>query len=53
MAGSSSQSRSLSHGLQIPDALIGATALEHQLTLLTKNTRHLQVIPRLVVHRPY
>jgi predicted nucleic acid-binding protein len=44
---------SLSHGLQIPDALIGATALEHQLTLFTKNTRHFQMIPRLVVHRPY
>lgn len=43
----------LSHGLLIPDALIAATALEHGLTLYTKNTRHFQMIPALTVVRPY
>ena len=47
------ESYSLSHGLQIPDALIAATALEHHLTLYTKNVRHFQMIPGLTVHRPY
>ena len=47
------ESFSLSHGLQIPDALIAATALEHRLTLYTKNRRHFQMIPGLTVHRPY
>lgn len=43
----------LSHGLMIPDALIAATALENGLTLMTKNTRHFQMIPKLDVVRPY
>jgi predicted nucleic acid-binding protein len=43
----------LSHGLLIPDAIIAATALEHGLTLYTKNTRHFQMIPALTVSRPY
>jgi len=43
----------LSHGLLIPDALIAATALEEQLTLHTKNVRHFQMIPGLIVIRPY
>jgi predicted nucleic acid-binding protein len=43
----------LGHGLMIPDALIAATALENGLTLVTKNTRHFQMIPKLEVVRPY
>jgi len=43
----------LSHGLLIPDALIAATALEHRLTLHTKNVRHFQMIPTLTIVRPY
>jgi hypothetical protein len=43
----------LSHGLLMPDALIAATALEHGLTLYTKNVRHFQMIPSLSVIRPY
>jgi predicted nucleic acid-binding protein len=44
---------SLSHGLQIPDALIAATALEHGLPLNTKNVRHFQMTPGLIIHRQY
>ena len=40
----------LSHGLVIPDAL---TALEHGLSLYTRNIRHFQMIPTLSVVRPY
>ena len=43
----------LSHGLVIPDALIAATALEHGLTLYTRNVRDFQMIPSLILVRPY
>jgi predicted nucleic acid-binding protein len=43
----------LSHGLGIADALIGATALDVALTLFTRNLRHFQMIPGLVLARPY
>lgn len=43
----------LSHGLILPDALIAATALEHDLTLYTRNTRHFRMIPQLKVIQPY
>ncbi|HPA47642.1 MAG TPA: type II toxin-antitoxin system VapC family toxin [bacterium] len=46
-------SYSLSHGLQIPDALIAGTAVEHDLTLFTGNTRHFRMIPEIVVEQPY
>ncbi len=41
----------LSHGLQLGDALIAATALEHQLTVLTANTKHFSVIEDLQLER--
>lgn len=47
------ESFALSHGMQIPDALIAATALENGLTLYSKNIRHFRMIPELTVMRPY
>ena len=43
----------LSHGLILPDALIAATALEHDLTLYTRNIRHFRMIPKSKVSQPY
>ena len=43
----------LGHGLVLPDALIAATALEHDLTLYTRNIRHFRMIPQLKVNQPY
>lgn len=37
-------SYALSHGLEIPDALIGATAIEENLTLVTANVKHFSFI---------
>ena len=45
------ESLSLSHGLQLGDALIAATALEHGLTLLTGNDRHFAPITGLQIER--
>lgn len=39
----------LSHRLAIPDALIAATAIEHDLMLVTHNTKHFSFIPKLSV----
>ncbi len=39
----------LSHGLQMGDALIAATALEHQVPLLTGNVKHFAAVPGLVI----
>jgi predicted nucleic acid-binding protein len=47
------QTFTLSHGLEIPDALIAATALELSLPLYTLNDRHFRMIPGLTVLRPY
>jgi predicted nucleic acid-binding protein len=44
---------SKSHHLAIPDALIAATALIHNLELETDNERHFKMIPDLSVNRPY
>ena len=41
----------LSSGLQLGDALIAATALEHNLPLLTANTKHFAVIEGLKIER--
>lgn len=41
----------LADGLQLADALIAATALEHNLTLLTGNTRHFAVVETLKIER--
>jgi predicted nucleic acid-binding protein len=37
----------LSHGLQVGDALIAATALEHQLSVLTGNVKHFSAVDGL------
>ena len=39
----------MSHGLQMGDALIAATALEHRLPLLTGNVKHFAAIDHLIV----
>jgi predicted nucleic acid-binding protein len=41
----------LSHGLQMGDALIAATGLEHQLTVLTANTKHFSAVRGLQLER--
>lgn len=39
----------LSHSLQLGDALIAATALEHGLTVLTANTKHFSAVEALQI----
>ena len=39
----------LGHGLQMGDALIAATAVEHRLPVLTGNVRHFALVPGLSV----
>jgi len=39
----------LSNGLDFPDALIASTCLVHDLYLFTKNRKHFEFIPDLVV----
>jgi len=43
------ESLTLSHGLQMGDALIAATALEHRLSVLTGNVKHFAAIDGLQV----
>ena len=43
------ESLTLSHGLQIGDALIAATALDHGLPVLTANVKHFSAIAELKV----
>ena len=39
----------LSHGVQLGDALIAATAMEHGLTVITANAKHFRAIDDLRV----
>jgi predicted nucleic acid-binding protein len=39
----------LSHGMRLADALIGATAIEHQCTLITANVKHFSAVEGLSV----
>lgn len=41
----------LSSGMQLADALIAATALEHRLTLLSGNEKHFRVVSGLSLQR--
>ncbi len=43
------ESLTLSHGLQMGDALIAATAIEHQLPVLTANVKHFGAVAGLTV----
>jgi predicted nucleic acid-binding protein len=43
------ESLTLSHGLQMGDALIAATAIEHQLPVLTANVKHFGAVASLTV----
>ncbi len=43
------ESLTLSHGLQMSDALIAATALDHGLPVLTANVKHFRVADGLRV----
>jgi hypothetical protein len=45
------EAHALADGLQLADALIAATALEHSLTLLTGNTKHFAAIMPLKIER--
>jgi predicted nucleic acid-binding protein len=40
---------SLSHGMRLADALIGATAIEHGLTLITANVKHFGAVSGLSI----
>ena len=42
----------LSHGIGIFDSLIAATAIHHELPLLTKNIKHFSMIQRLTILKP-
>jgi predicted nucleic acid-binding protein len=46
-------SYSKSHGLLIPDALIGATAFVEQMELATDNVKDFQMLSDLQIKRPY
>ncbi len=40
----------LSHNLQIPDAIIGATALVYKIPLFTYNTKDFKFMPNLILY---
>jgi predicted nucleic acid-binding protein len=45
------EAMTLSHGLQMGDALIAATALAHGLPVLTGNIKHFAAVPGLLIER--
>lgn len=45
------QTYTLSHGVQLADAMIAASAIYHGETLLTANVKHFQFIPQLTVKK--
>lgn len=40
----------LSHNLQIPDAIIGATAVVHQIPFFTYNLKDFRFMPTIILH---
>ena len=44
---------SRNHGIEIPDAIIAASALVHNLELITRNVKDFKDIPHLRVRSPY
>lgn len=42
----------LSHGLQIPDAIIGATAVIYKIPLYTYNIRDFDFLPGIILYQP-
>jgi predicted nucleic acid-binding protein len=41
----------LSHGLSIPDAIIGATSVVHQIPLYTYNIRDFDFLPEIILYQ--
>jgi predicted nucleic acid-binding protein len=39
-------------GIPVPDALIAATALEHEMAVMTRNQRHFELVPGLTLEAP-
>lgn len=42
----------LSHGLSIPDAIIGAAAVVHQIPIYTYNIRDFDFLPGIILYQP-
>ena len=40
----------LSHNLQIPDAIIGATAIVYEIPLFTYNTKDFKFMPNIILY---
>ncbi len=41
------------HSIKVPDAIIAATALNHNLTLITRNVSDFKDIPDLLIENPF